>query len=186
MSGHTKQHTLGNTEDHSDGAEWTSLQTTFIANSGDWDSPNNFPERATMWHHEATAISGNPLAIVNSSASSFYHTAYPTGGAADGDAFTHSFFLEAGTYDFYVLGVASGNRGKLDWDVDGVSIGTEQDWYSAVAVYNTPKVINSVTITGDGYHKITGTINGKNASASGYYFTGIKYWFQKSSDAART
>ena len=38
MSGHGKQHSLANIEDHSDGLEWTSLQTTFTANSASWEA----------------------------------------------------------------------------------------------------------------------------------------------------
>lgn len=185
MSEHGKQHTLGNAADHSSASDWTSLQTTFTANSASWSSSNNFPQRATMWHHEATAVTGNPIVIRNA-AHAYYHASYRFAGPADGTIFTQSFFLAAGTYDFYILGITYFNRGKIDWSVDGVSIETGQDWYTPGAGYNVVKTISSVTITGDGYHKLTGTVNGKHTSATDYYIVLTKYWFKKSSDAARS
>ena len=38
MSGHGKQHSLANSEDHADASQWTSLQTTVTSSSGSWDS----------------------------------------------------------------------------------------------------------------------------------------------------
>jgi len=41
MPGHGQQHNLGSTSDHGDGQDWTSLQSTFVSSSGDWEQVSN-------------------------------------------------------------------------------------------------------------------------------------------------
>jgi hypothetical protein len=144
---------------------------------------NLYPQRATMWHGEATVTAGNAITR-NAPNSQVYNIQAYHSPPAINDAFSHSFFLKAGTYDFTALCVTSSDRGIISWSVDGSSIGTT-DLYSAGATYNVVKTISSVTITGDGYHKITGVTTSKNASSSNYYMTLTKYWFKPATDAAR-
>lgn len=81
------------------------------------------------------------------------------------------FFPVATSFTVTVLGYTIGGCGKLDWTLDGVSVGGSgvgQDWYSAAAVYNVFKTF-SMSIPTIGYHKLRFTVNGKNALATNYY-----------------
>jgi hypothetical protein len=81
-----------------------------------------------------------------------------------------TYFPVALTYTVSVLGVTTNNSGKLDWTLDGVSVGgagVGQDWYSVGTVYNSVKTF-SLTVSSIGYHKLRFTINGK--SGASYYF----------------
>jgi len=102
-----------------------------------------------------------------------YNIAAYDNAGNDGDSFDVGLWLLAGTYTFDVYGEKASNRGKLDWTLDGVSIVTGQDWYAA-AIAPARLSTGSITVTGDGYHKLTGTINGKNGSSSDYYW-GLTY-----------
>jgi len=104
---------------------------------------------------------------------------------ADGDSFDVPIFLKAGTYTFGVYGQKGANCGILDWTLDGVSIETGQDWYANPAVPDTLMTTANVTVTGDGYHKLTGTINGKNVASTDYYWTLTCVFFIPASYPAR-
>lgn len=153
--------------------------------NGSISGHNLYPQRATMFMDEATKItgSGTPTAFLRAG-QQYYFGVYNT-IAGDGDSFSLSFYLKAGTYDFYVLGVTSNTYAKTDWAVDGVNIVTGQDWYSVDDTLNVLKSASGITITGDGYHLITGTINGRNASANGWYYEFTKVWFKPTTDPAR-
>lgn len=142
-----------------------------------------YPKRATFFHDEALVIAGSALFGTNHDSGQAYavvqRQATP---AADGDAFTQSFFLEAGTYTFTVVGYTDINRGKLDWYIDNVLIASGEDWYSASGTYNVVKTHTNISVTGNGRHVLKGVINGKNASSSGYFYTLTKYWLSPSSD----
>jgi len=92
---------------------------------------------------------------------------YPT-VAADGVTIQIPLFLKAGTYDFDFYGFTAGSYGKIDWVLDGSTIASGQDWYSAGITANVRKAVSGVTVTGDGYHKLVGTVNGKNVASSSY------------------
>jgi hypothetical protein len=143
---------------------------------------NCFPQRATLWHDRATKITGN--AFVNAvDTAKRYNTKTYQNTAANGDSFSNSFDLKAGTYTFYVLGYTTTTAGKIDWYVDGVKVVSLQDWYSDPAVENVVKSTASVIVTGDGYHQLIGTVNGK--TGSDYFIILTKYWFAPSTDPAR-
>jgi len=141
-------------------------------------------KRHTMWHDEATVLSGGAITIstVAGGANNMMYNGYAVQlPYVDGDTFTHGCYLTAGTYTFYVLGRTTTNRGKLDWYVDGVKVISGQDWYSAASVLNVVKS-GAVTITTTGWHQIKGVVNGKNAASSNYAITLTKYWFKQASD----
>jgi hypothetical protein len=140
----------------------------------------DYPQRATMWHDEATVTNGNAISEIQDT-SQIYNVRCVQTPPADGDSFTHSFYIRAGTYTVYWLGRTSDNVGQIDWSLDGVNFETGQDWYSAATTYNVIKSA-SLTIAEDGYHVLRGTVNGKNASSSGYNINLTKYWIKPASD----
>jgi hypothetical protein len=143
-----------------------------------------WPTRATFWHDESTITVGNGFATS-------YWTLWdhPYGwskyqnAAADGDTFTHSFSMKAGTYTLSVLATTGATRGKVDWYIDDVKVVTGQDWYSGSTVGDVTKTA-SVTVTGNGRHVLKAVINGQHASSSGYLFNATKFWLAPSSDVA--
>lgn len=142
------------------------------------------PIRATMWHDEATVTVGNALAVTIFTDQAYNATWYQN-AAANGDTFTNGCYLEAGIYTFSVLGRSANDRGKIDWTIDGITIVSGQDWYSASATPNVVKTvsgISSVRITTNGWHIVQGVINGQNGSSSGYVMRLTKYWFNKTDD----
>jgi hypothetical protein len=139
------------------------------------------PIRATMWHEEATVITGGTLtgAVM---ADHPYNWVWYQNAPDNGDSFTNGCLLEDGTYSFYVLGRTANTRGKIDWSLDGVVFSSGQDWYSSSSTSNVTKVVTGITVATSGWHILLGTINGKNGSSSDYDMRLTKYWFKKTSD----
>jgi hypothetical protein len=104
-----------------------------------------------------------------------FNTSQPYGFAvyqnprADGDYFEFSIYLTKGTYTLAHIGYTAPNMTKLDWTINGVSATTGVDWYSASAVYSVIKTF-SLTVPYTGYHRIRATVNGRNASATDWYY----------------
>ncbi len=90
-------------------------------------------------------------------------------GAADGDWISVMFFANKGTYTVSILGFTAGSCAKQDWSLNGVNQTTGQDWYSSSTVYNVVKTF-TMTVPYTGVHTLKSTINGRNASASGWDF----------------
>ena len=88
---------------------------------------------------------------------------------ADGDYFEFSIYLTKGTYTLAHVAYTAANLAKLDWTINGVSATTGVDWYSASTVYSVIKTF-SLTVPYTGYHRIRATVNGRNASASDWYY----------------
>lgn len=92
----------------------------------------------------------------------------PTAGNANnGDTIDMSFVIAPGTYTFSYAAVTSGDCGIVDGTLDGVSIFTGDDHYSAVPTGNVI-FSHSITIATGGRHTIRLTVNGKNGSSSDY------------------
>ncbi len=144
---------------------------------------NSYPLRWTCWHDEATIIAGNPF-TTSLSGSQLYGYIYQS-APANGDSFSHSLCLMAGSYVFSVLGVTASSYGKIDWKLDGTTIVSGQDWFSGGLVYNAVQTA-TVTVSGDGYHQLVGVVNGKHASSTNYYVPLTKYWFKLATDPARS
>jgi hypothetical protein len=139
------------------------------------------PRRADMWHGSSLVTVGNAITRQHESTQDYGVHCYQN-AAADGDTFTNGCFLAAGVYTFVVLGSSDNNRGKIDWTLDGVSIVTGQDWYSAASVVNVVKSTSSVAVLYSGWHQVKGVVNGKNGSSSGYNMLLTKMWFTPAAD----
>lgn len=171
----------GNTTAYIDGLMLMQASTLASGYYPDTRPFNDFPQRETMWHDEATVVAGNAISLSADTNQSF--ASLPRQSAsANADAFTHSCWLRAGTYNFKILGFTGPASPLVDWSLDGVNFTTGQDWYSAGATYNVVKTVGSVVVIGDGYHVLKGTVNGKNASSSSYNLLLTKYWFSPSTD----
>jgi hypothetical protein len=125
------------------------------------------PLSAVMFHRYALVVVGNAIAITHDSLDDFAHRAGQT-LAADGDTFTHQFFLAAGVYTLNALGMTNANSGRIDWYIDGVTVVSLQDWYSAVDAHNVIKTA-AVTVVGGGQHVLKGVVNGNTVPSGGYY-----------------
>lgn len=141
----------------------------------------NLPKRATMWHDEATVITGNALArlVVDTHA---YNVVSYQNASANGDTFTHGFQVGEGTYTLTVLGRHLTSAGRVDWYVDDVLVASAQDWYAGSAAPNITKTVADIVIAEGGWHVLKGVVNGKNGSSSGYDLQLTKYWLKQASD----
>ena len=95
--------------------------------------------------------------------------------SANGDSFSQSFFLGAGTYTFSVMGRTEGDAGKIDWYIDNVLAVSGQDWYYGGANQHGYVQTASVTVSGNGVHTLKGIVNGK--TGSNYYILLTTMWF---------
>jgi len=139
-----------------------------------------YPKRAVMWHDEAKKTVGSGLTpTVN--ASQLHNTFTEMGTPAVNDAFSHSFFLPAGTYDLDILGVTQNVCGIVTWKVDGSTVASD-DFYTSATVFNVVKHHSGIVIATDGYHKFEGVVLSKNASSSNFRARLTKYWFSPSAD----
>ncbi len=141
---------------------------------------NQLPRRATLWHQDAREVVGSALtaAVLNTQQ---YNVLVSQSPATRGDTFRQSFLLQAGTYTLSVLGQTSAAKGIVQWSIDNVAVAMTQDWYSAGTVQNVIKTL-TVTVVGDGYHQLTGSVINKNAASSGYAMGLTKYWLKAASD----
>ena len=141
----------------------------------------DLPTRADCWHDESTVISGNALTRTIDAAQTHNLYVYQN-ASANGDIFTQSMFLRAGTYTLSVLGETTANSGLVDWYFDGAPIVSGQDWYSGATVRNVVKVSASFTVASDGYHVLKGTVNGQNGASGGYDLKLTKMWLKQAAD----
>lgn len=141
---------------------------------------NQLPKRAVMWHHKATVVSGNPIALTISASQAYSHYASQS-VASSTDKFSHSFWLQAGSYILTVLGVANSAGAIATFELDGQVLGVSIDWFSASPNFNglvahpTP-----IVVTASGYHKLAGFVNGH--SGAGWQLALTKYWLKQISD----
>jgi len=169
----------GNTSGYVDGM--TVVEGAALANTSPTPLPfNDLPTRATLWMDEATVLAGTAIQA-DLDDNQLYHTLVAPATPANGDSFSHSFWLRAGTYTFGVLGVRGTIGGKVDWYLDNVLIISGQNWYHSSDEYNHVKE-NSVTVVGDGYHVLKAVVNGKDAASSAYWYYFTKLWFKPSTD----
>lgn len=140
------------------------------------------PERWFLWHPAAIVVTGNAL-VYTVSATQWGNGYAEQSTPAINDEFSQSFYLAAGTYNFYALGVTFTDCGITTWSIDGGSIGT-MDWYSTPAAFNALKSITSITIATSGYHKLTGKAATKNASSTNYKQLLTHYYFRQATDSA--
>jgi len=144
------------------------------------------PSRVTLWADEATVTVGSALVRATLGFWAPYGTQSYQGTAALNDARTTSFYLAAGTYTFFTIGIADSNRGQVALYLDGVAIVTGQEWYNATSNTLSTLSVTSVTVTGNGRHILKSVVTGKNGSSGGYYYSPIKHWFVPASDTSST
>jgi len=144
-----------------------------------WGISNNqtFPKRATIFSDEfisSTAFISQVDAIMR------YNSSSNQSSPANGDSFTFGLNLQKGTYTCSVLGHADSNRAMLDWSFDGVIQTAGQDWYSGGPASATKTF--TITCLSDGYHILSGKINGKNGSSTNFYWSLTKVWIAPTTD----
>lgn len=165
--------------------DWTSGETVTEAHMDTHIKDNltylydEMPKRATLWHQYAIVTAGNALSAAPDTGQ-YHNIVVHQSGSADADSFTQSFVLAAGTYTMYALGHRTNSSGIIDWDIDGVTVISGQDWYGGLNKNEIKSA--SVTVTGNGRHVLTGTVNGKNGSSAGYDIKLTKIWFVPASD----
>lgn len=89
--------------------------------------------------------------------------------ADDGDYYEWYANLAAGTYTLTFLFWRDTDRAITTWSLDGVDIGTV-DQYGSNAP-NTAGTISSITVAADGNYTLRCRANGKHASSTDYYLT---------------
>ena len=144
------------------------------------------PKRGSRFIDEMTVLTGAALTLSNT-ASMRYNFNGIQSTPADGDELTWSWLLDSGTYTLYILGYTFSSLGIMDigvkhstdssWD-DQI---TGMDWYSAGVVYNVTKS-GAITLDIGGLWRFRILINGKNASASNYYYAFTKAWIKQTTD----
>lgn len=112
----------------------------FVVNAGSWGGVTN-----------ASAI-GNGL---------FYNSS-----ATINDSVSWVFGCEGGTWTLNLMYFKASAYGQVTWYIDGVSIGTT-DQYNASSTYNNIASFTNIALSA-GKHTLTATVTGKNASSSGY------------------
>lgn len=142
-----------------------------------------YPNHATLWHDESTILTGgafvtfSPATAPIGKTDHYYNVAAYQATFSDGDSFYQPFLLQAGTYNFGVLGLFNNVHGMLDWYLDDELIVTAQDWYFGSVVQN--RIFNDVvTVPTSGAHVLKGVVNGKNPAAFAHAVSLTKYWFE--------
>lgn len=145
---------------------------------------NNLPKRWTGWHDESTVVVGtsNPISIDSNQPYGFYVNYGIAGSGADGDAFTQSIWVAAGTYTLRTLGVTGDDAAIVDIYLDNVLIQAGVDWYSASQTFNVVKTTPAFVISTNGYHVLKWVTNGYSGISANrlLYFT--KFSMKQSAD----
>jgi hypothetical protein len=136
-----------------------------------------YPTSFTHWHDESIIVSGNPIRNDTFSTIQYGIESYQDPAALN-DSFKFYKLLEAGTYTFGLLTVNFTNLGKIQLDINGVLAFNDIDPYAASALLNV-RYERTITITTSGLHEFKITIFDKNASSTGYSFSGRKFWAYK-------
>jgi hypothetical protein len=135
------------------------------------------PESCTVFSFEA-ATSVTVADTV--SGGNFYFYRGPTAANAnDGDEYTYSFVLAAGSYTLTTYGASVGSAGMVDYYLDGTLISSGEDWYSG-ALTDGVKKTQTATIAVGGRHTLKIKLNGKNASSTDFRFLNTYIRFTKS------
>ncbi|WP_445626640.1 hypothetical protein [Nostoc sp. DSM 114167] len=135
------------------------------------------PTSFTHWHDESLVEQGGQLRIDTNTAIGYGIEVYQN-PSANGDTFSFKKLLAAGTYELKLITVCNNNVGRLKLEIDGVLAFDDMDLYSPSTIVNAILTRNIIIPT-DGLHEFVWSINGKNASAVNYYFSGRKFWARK-------
>lgn len=140
-----------------------------------------YPQRATMWGDEMIVTDGTSTVSFLNTSQVYATYRRATNPSANNDAFTFSFMLTSGSYNFSNISITSTDEGKVDWYIDNVLSASGMDFYSNPQVYSVIKTV-SVYVPTSGRHVLKGIVNGKNGSSSGYVVRLTKLWIYPSSD----
>lgn len=131
------------------------------------------PRVVNFFHVQSVVTVGNALARTTPVDQIFNYQAYQN-AAANGDTFTQDFTCAAGTYSFSSYGSSTTDRGRIDWYIDATKVVSLEEWYAASAG-DILKTTSSIAITA-GAHTLSGVVNGKHASSSGYKIVLAAMW----------
>jgi H2-forming N5,N10-methylenetetrahydromethanopterin dehydrogenase-like enzyme len=127
-----------------------------------------------IWHINSRVVVGNAIAATIGATLRFNHTAAQTAASAT-DAFINFIELQAGTYDFSVVGTKDAAMGICDWYLDGTKIVSLQDWYAAAPAVNTAQT-TSVVVAKDGVYRLLCKVNGHNVAPATDYILAFTYF----------
>ncbi len=135
----------------------------------------SYPLSSTIWPDQFVVTSTGTPHVVSLSGQKYNVRLY-IDPANNGDSYSATFYMAAGSYTLSLLCYNEADGGKIDWSIDTV-------YQCTTDVYNSSEALNvtrtgSVTILTNGNHTLTGTINGKNAGSSGYWTYITKVWIQ--------
>jgi len=134
----------------------------------------SYPVTATMWPDEATVIAGTAsINIVSTVLPYTEYTEFPSPGI--GDWLSWKFFLAAGSYTLYVIGITGSPYGQVQVLIDSVIQSGVLDWYANPGSVNVILSLG-ITVSTSGVHQLDLKVSGKNASSSNYYFLPTKIW----------
>jgi hypothetical protein len=151
---------------------WSDGALTAIVDGVTYDLIGARVKKAVIWADELTKPVNSSLTV---DTAQVYNMRLQIAGADanDGDEYTGTFHIDAGTYNIVTLGVTTSANGKVDTYIDDVLVNTGQDWYSASTTQNVIKTTSSIVLTG-GNHTIKIKLNGKHASSSDYRYLPTK------------
>jgi hypothetical protein len=127
----------------------------------------SLPTRQIMYHDESLVTAGNAIARTVDGAQyfTFYAAQNPS---ADGDTFTQSVVLLPGTYQMSVYGRKTSSSGQLTLTIGSLEIDSQRNFYNG-STLDAQTVTDPIFTIDDGKrYVITGTVDGKDASSSGY------------------
>lgn len=126
-----------------------------------------FPRRWEAFHLNSTALTGGAVALGVIDAAQIHAHFARQSPAVDGDSFTQSFLLMAGTYTFRVIGRSDPDNGMIDWYLDNTLFAAGDDFYSAATTRNVT-FEHTVVVATSGYHVLKGVVNGKNVLSTAF------------------
>lgn len=146
--------------------------------------PNGMPQRANVLFDEAIQSIGTGFNIAFFASQRYtFYTQYTA--PADGNEFSASFFIKAGTYTINILCRKLPSCGIFDLYVDDAVLISGIDLYRSAGLGNVVLTYTGNVIATSGYHKLAIRTNGKNASSTGYDITLTKLWLHPATDPAR-
>lgn len=145
----------------------------FDAYPGKPTNPFGLPESCVVTSLEWVASATVVTTVSNVNKFNFYSGPSAV-NAANGDTYTFSFVLAAGTYTLTVNGRTTIDSGIVDYYLDDVLISSSEDWYSLLTVENVSKT-QSVTIAVGGRHTLKTIVNGTTGTDYRWLISHIKF-----------
>lgn len=99
-------------------------------------------------------------------------------GAGQNDELEYKIYLDIGIYVFGLLGAKATNGGIITVSIDGVSVGTI-DQYNGSSVYDQLLTITGITLSTKGLKTVSLKMATKNGSSSDYIGRYGYLWFRR-------